>query len=150
MRSEPAVFKARAWVALAPLVAAAATGAAEPAALIDLPVAGREWIAAAQWRDAEVRAARMGSPVEIALAVAGAFEGRQQLIVQVNEGAEASSTARVTLIRDGLLDDAVRSQRWDIDFTRTAAGAWQVRQVGKAWRCWRGSVSAGFGAQPCP
>ena len=150
MRSEPNVFKARAWVALALLLAAAAAGDAEPAALIDLPVADRELIAAAQWRDAEVRAARMGSPVEIALAVAGAFEGRQQLIVQVNEGAEASSAARVTVIRDGLLDDAVRSQRWDIEFTRTAAGAWQVRQVRKAWRCWRGSVSAGFGAQPCP
>jgi hypothetical protein len=150
MRSEPAVFKARAWVALALLSEAAAAGAAEPVALIDLPVAGRELIAAAQWRDAEVRAARMGSPVEIALAVAGTFEGRQQLIVQVNEGGEASSAARVTVIRDGLLDDAVRSQRWDIDFTRTAAGAWQIRQVGKAWRCWRGAGSAGFAAQPCP
>ncbi len=143
-------MKRGAALALAPLLTAAAAGAAEPAALIDLPVTGRERVAAAQWRDAEVRAGRTGSPVEIALAVAGAFEGRQQLIVQVNEGAESPSAARVTVIRDGLLDDAVRSQRWDIDFTRAAAGAWQVREVGKAWRCWRGAASAGFGAQPCP
>jgi hypothetical protein len=150
MRCELAAFDARAWIALAPALAAAAAGAAEPVSLIDLPVAGRVVVPATQFRDAAARAARKGSPVEIALAVAGAFEGKQQLIVQVNEGAESPSAARVSVIRDGLLDDAVSSQRWDIDLTRTAAGDWQIRKVGKAWRCWRGAASAGFGAQPCP
>jgi len=88
--------------------------------------------------------------VEIALAVAGAFEGKQQLIVQVNEGAESPSASRVTVIRDGLLDDAVRSERWDIDLMRTAPGPWKISQVSKSWRCWRGASTAGFAAQRCP
>jgi hypothetical protein len=150
MRSPPAASKATAFIALALAFTAPAAGAAEPASLIDLPVAGRVVVPAAQFRNAAARAARKGSPVEIALAVAGAFEGQQQLIVQVNEGAESPSASRVTVIRDGLLDDAVRSERWDIDLARTSAGPWKISQVNKSWRCWRGAPTAGFAAQPCP
>jgi hypothetical protein len=56
----------------------------------------------------------------------------------------------VTVIRDGLLDDAVRTERWDIALVRTATGTWEIRQVSKAWLCWRGAPAAGFAAQPCP
>jgi hypothetical protein len=56
----------------------------------------------------------------------------------------------VTVIRDGLLDDAVRTERWDIALARTAAGPWEITEVTKAWRCWRGATTAGFAAQPCP
>jgi hypothetical protein len=150
MRSPTAAVKVTAFIALVLAFAAPAARAAEPASLIDLPVAGRVVVPAAQLHDASARAARKGSPVEIALAVAGAFEGRQQLIVQVNEGAESPSASRVTLIRDGLLDDAVRSERWDIDLMRTAPGPWKISQVGKSWRCWRGAPTAGFAVQPCP
>lgn len=150
MRIPTVALKATAFIATALAVALPAADAAEPASLIDLPVAGRADVPAAQFRDAAARAARKGSPVDIALAVAGPFEGKQQLVVQVNESAESPSAARVTVIRDGLLDDAVRSQRWDIDFGRTAAGAWQARQVGKSWRYWRGAAADGFAARPCP
>ena len=74
----------------------------------------------------------------------------RQLIAQANEGAESPSASRVTVIRDGLLDDAVRAERWDIHLGRTAAGGWEIRQVTKAWRCWRGEQTAGFAAQRCP
>jgi hypothetical protein len=150
MRSPTAAFKAEAFIALGLAFAAPVAGAAEPASLIDLPVAGRVAVPAAQFRDAAARAARKGSPVEIALAVVGVFEGRQQLIVQVNEGAESPSAARVTVIRDGLLDDAVRGERWDIDLMRTAPGPWKISQVSRSWRCWRGAPTAEFAAQPCP
>lgn len=143
-------MKTNAWLLLALALMAPASGASEPASLIDLPVAGRVIVPESQYRDASARAARTGSPVEIALAVAGTFEGKQQLIVQTNLGAESPSASQVTLIRDGLLDDAVRTERWDIDLARTAAGAWQTRQVGKSWRCWRGALTAGFSAQSCP
>ena len=129
---------------------APAVGASELASLMDLPVAGRVVVPAAQFRDAAARAACKGSPVGIALAVTGSFEGKQQLIVQVNEGAESPSASRVTVIRDGLLDDALRSERWDIDLACTGAGRWKIGQVTKSWRCWRGAAAAEFAAQPCP
>ncbi|NTV88036.1 MAG: hypothetical protein HGA21_15010 [Burkholderiaceae bacterium] len=72
------------------------------------------------------------------------------MIVQTNEGAESPSASRVTVIRDGLLDDAVRTERWDIALVRMATGSWKIRQVSKSWRCWRGAPTAGFAAQPCP
>jgi len=121
---------------------APAVSASELTSLIDLPVAGSVLVATSQPRGA--------SPVDVALGVAGAFEGARQLIVQTNEGAESPSASRVTVIRDGLLDDAVRTERWDIAVVRTAAGPWEAREVRKSWRCWRGAHTSGFAAQPCP
>lgn len=137
------------WMVLLTSMAQAAS-ASESVSLFDLPVAGTAPVPMAQYRDATSRAVRMSAPVEIALRVAGPFEGARQLIAQTNEGAESPSASRVTVIRDGLLDDAVRSERWDIALARTAAGRWEIRQVTKAWRCWRGAQTAGFAAQPCP
>jgi hypothetical protein len=143
-------MKAWAWSALALALTAPAAAASELASLIDLPVAGKAIVPESPYRDASPRASRMGTPVDIALGVAGSFEGRRQIIVQANEGAESPSASRVTLIRDGLQDDAVRSERWDIDLARTPGGTWEIRQVTKAWRCWRGGKTAGFDAKPCP
>jgi hypothetical protein len=150
MKTRTDVLSPKAFIAAMLASAVSAGEASEPAALIDLPVAGSVLVAPSQYRDASSRAARKGSPVDIALAVAGPFEGKQQLIVQTNAGAESPAASRVTVIRDGLLDDAVRTERWDIDLEHTAAGAWQIRQVGKSWRCWRGASNAGFTTQACP
>jgi hypothetical protein len=149
---EPSM-KVWAWSALALALTAPAAAASELASLIDLPVAGKVIVPAPPYRDASPHASRAGNPVDVALGVAGPFEGRRQIIVQANEGAESPTASRVTLIRDGLLDDAVRSERWDIDLARTPAGTWEtweIRQVTKAWRCWRGGETAGFAARPCP
>lgn len=143
-------MKVWAWSALALALTAPAAAASELASLIDLPVAGKVIVPAPPYRDASSHASRAGNPVDVALGVAGPFEGRRQIIVQANEGTESPTASRVTLIRDGLLDDAVRSERWDIDLARTPAGAWEIRQVTKAWRCWRGGETAGFAARPCP
>jgi hypothetical protein len=128
---------------LALLSAATAVSASDLSSLIDLPVAGTVLVPMSQYRDASSGAARSGSPVDIALGLVGAFEGARQLIVQTNEGTESPSASRVTVIRDGLLDDAVRSERWD-------AGILEIGKVTKAWRCWRGARAAGFAARPCP
>jgi hypothetical protein len=129
---------------------ATAASSSDLASLAELPVTGTAQVAASQYRVASSRAAGAGSPVEIALSVAGPFEGARQLIVQSNEGAEAPSASRVTVIRDGMLDDAVRAERWDIALARTTAGAWEIREVRKSWRCWRGATTVGFAALACP
>ena len=127
-----------------------AVSASEPSSLVDLPVTGTAIVPASKYPAALSRAARSGSPVDIALSVAGAFEGARQVIVQTNEGAESPSASRVIVIRDGLLDDAMQTVRWDVFLTRKAAGAWQITEVTTAWRCWRGAKTAGLAAQPCP
>ncbi|MGZ8273175.1 MAG: hypothetical protein ACXWUM_04610 [Burkholderiaceae bacterium] len=138
------------WMMLSLAFMTPAVSASELASLFDLPVIGTALVPASQYRDASPRAARTGSPVDVALGATGVFEGARQLISQVNESAEAPSASRVIVIRDGLLDDAVRTERWDIALARTAAGTWEIREVRKAWRCWRGANVAGFAAQPCP
>lgn len=126
-----------------------AVSASELSSLIDLPVAGSAIVPATQYPQASSRATRAGSPVDIALSIAGPFEGLRQLIVQTNEGIESPSAARLIVIRDGLLDDALKAERWDIALARTTAGTWAITQVARAWRCRRGPETAGFAARPC-
>ena len=137
------------WTMLSLALMATAVSASDTASLIDVPVAGTTLVPRSQYHDAASLAARKGVPVDIALRVVGTFEGSRQLIVQTNEGAESPAASRVTVIRDGLLDDAVRTLRWDIALVRTAAGTWEVSEVTKAWRCWRGGATERFVAQPC-
>jgi hypothetical protein len=152
MQAGAVAMKAMAGLTLSLAMMAPAAGATELASLIDLPVTGSVIVSRpqSQSRDGSPPAGRSASPVDITLGVVGAFEGKQQLIVQTNEGAESPMASRVTVIRDGLLDDAVRTERWDIALARTAAGSWEVREVRKSWRCWRGAHTSGFAAQPCP
>jgi hypothetical protein len=131
---------------LAPAVRAADAGLA----LQQLPVTGTRPVAAEHYRAAQEVATRGGTPVEIALSIAGPFEGATQAIVQVNAGAEVPSAARVAVLRDGLLDDAVGSERWDVTLRRTSGGAWTIIGVTRAWRCRRGSGSDRFDATLCP
>jgi hypothetical protein len=56
----------------------------------------------------------------------------------------------VTVIRDGLLDDAIRGERWDIALDRTPSGAWTISEVKKAWRCRRGQQPDEFDTMSCP
>jgi hypothetical protein len=122
----------------------------DPFAPADVPVASSASLAPAGYTAATALAARGGTPVEIALAVAGPFDGRAQRITQVNQGAEAPSASRVTVVRDGLLDDAVRGLRWDIALERTQAGGWRIAEVKRAVRCRRGADTERFLAGPCP
>lgn len=127
------------------------TGAADASlALLQLPVAGTRPVAAEDYRAAQEVAKRGGTPVEIALSIAGPFQGAAQAIVQVNEGSEAPSASRVAVLRDGLLDDAVGSERWDVTLRRTSAGAWAITEVTRAWRCRRGGAPDRFAAALCP
>jgi hypothetical protein len=139
------------WIVLAAaLVAAAGLAADRRGSLADVRVAGMQQVPPAQYAEAAALASRGGTPLDIALAIVGPFEGSTQHIIQVNEGIESPSASRVTVLRDGLLDDAVRSQRWDIALERAAAGAWSIKEVGRAWRCRRGGQTDRFVATRCP
>jgi hypothetical protein len=127
----------------------AACTAAPPRALTDLPVDATQTVPPAAYAEAAKLAAGRATPVEIALAVTGPFEGRSQHIVQVNEGVEVPTGARVTVVRDGLLDDSLRGDRWDIRLERTQAGAWRIADVQRAWRCRRSGDPDRFVAARC-
>lgn len=118
--------------------------------LDELPIAGMRPVASDKYAEAVALAARGGDPVDIALQIAGKLEGSMQQITQVNEGGEAPKGSRVTVLRDGLLDDSLRGERWDITLTRTPAGVWSIREVKRAWRCRRGGDTDRFVAAPCP
>lgn len=119
-------------------------------ALLDVPVVDAKVIAPAEYGKALDVAARGGAPLDIAMMVVGPFEGSTQHIMQVNEGSESPSASRITVLRDGLLDDSVRGERWDIALERTAAGAWRIKEVTRAWRCRRGAQTDRFVATRCP
>jgi hypothetical protein len=132
------------------LIASNVLAADAVGSLLVLPVDSMKPVAAAEFRKASALAARGGAPLDIAMAVVGAFEGSTQHILQVNEGSEAPTASRVTVLRDGLLDDSVRGERWDIALERTAAGAWSIKEVKRAWRCWRGEQTERYAATRCP
>jgi hypothetical protein len=118
--------------------------------LVDIPVADMTTVAPVEYKAASALAAGGGSPLEVALLVAGPFEGTAQHILQVNEGAERPTSTRITVARVGLLDDAVRGERWDILLDRGATGAWGIREVRRAWRCRRGGHRESFATALCP
>jgi hypothetical protein len=139
------------WIVLsAALIAATGWAADKHGSLLDLKVRGMQRVDQAQYANASALALRGGTPFDIALTVAGAFEGSIQHVIQVNETSEAPSASRVTVLRDGLLDDSIRGERWDISLERTSAGAWRIREVKRAWRCWRGEEANRFAATACP
>jgi hypothetical protein len=128
----------------------AAQGAEPLVRLADIAVAGSQAVPSSDYREASAIAARGGTPVDIALAIAGRFEGSAQHIIQVNDGGESPVSSHVTVLRDGLLDDSIRGQRWDISLERSASGPWRIKHVQLAWRCRRGADTERFIAVRCP
>jgi len=139
------------WLTILVALFAPVVGAADPrVAIAGPPVAAMKRVAPAEYRKASDLAERGGAPLDIALAIAGTFEGSTQHILQVNDGGEAPSASRITIVRDGLLDDSVRGARWDIALARTGAGRWRIMEVKRAWRCRRGEPRDRFAAVTCP
>jgi hypothetical protein len=134
---------------IATLVGARASAYEPRSTLADLPVTDMTIVAPTITTVASKPAKGSGTPLDITLAIVGKFEGSTQQIIQINEGGESPSASRVTVLRDGLLDDSVRGERWDITFARNAKGAWTVKEVKRAWRCWRGPQTDRFSATLC-
>ena len=139
------------WMTILALLTTPSLVPAQPdTALAALPIASTQPVAAAGYKQASALAARGGAPIEIALKVVGPFEGTTQQLIQLNERGESPTASRVTVLRDGFLDDSVRGDRWDIALERTKAGAWRIVEVKRAWRCRRGMQAEQFAAVPCP
>jgi len=139
------------WAILPAVFLASAAWAAGPRpSLPEVPVADMRVVAPAEYGAAAALAAGGSSPLDIALKIVGEFQGATQHIIQVNEGSEAPSASRVTVVRDGLLDDSVRGVRWDIALEKTTAGVWKIVEAKRAWRCWRGGSTDRFAPVPCP
>ena len=136
--------------ASAAMLASNAGAAAPPLPLADLPVMDMKLIDPVEYRAASDLAARGNAPLDIVLKIVGDFEGSTQHIIQVNEGSEAPSASRITVLRDGLMDDSVRGVRWDIALEKTTAGVWRIKEVKRAWRCWRGGQMDRFATAFCP
>jgi hypothetical protein len=118
--------------------------------LMELPVIDMKPVDPADYAEAAALAASGGSPLDIALKIAGNSEAATQHIVQVNDRGEAPSRSRVTVLRDGLLDDSIRGERWDIALEKTPTAAWKIGEVKRAWRCRRGESLDRFAAVSCP
>jgi hypothetical protein len=129
---------------------ATAKAADPPPSLADVPVVEMEFVDPVEYKAASDLAARGGAPIDIALKIVGEFEGSTQHIIQVNEGSESPSASRITVLRDGLMDDSVKSERWDIALQRTAERIWSIKEVRRSWRCWRGEKTNGFASNLCP
>jgi uncharacterized protein len=127
-------------------------GEAEPPPpLADLPVVDMELVDPVKYRAASDLAAQGSLALDIALRIVGEFEGSRQHIIQVNEGSEAPSASHITVLRDGLLDDSVRGVRWDIVLKKTTTGVWRIKEVKRAWLCWRGGEQPDlFATMSCP
>lgn len=118
--------------------------------LVEWPVIAAQVVAPVEYAQAAARAPRGASPLDIALSVVGPFEGSMQHIVQANEGTEAPVRVRLTVIRDGLLDDSVRAMRWDIVLDRRGTNAWTITEVRRAWSCRRAASAQRFDTARCP
>ena len=123
---------------------------ASPMPLTDLPVVDMQTVPPSDYEAASAFAVRGGAPLDIALKIAGAFEGSAQHIIQENEGVEAPTASRITVIRDGLVDDSIRGVRWDIQLKKAGTDLWRIDQVTRSWRCWRGGQIDRFAAAACP
>ena len=114
------------------------------------PVANMQVVAATEYQEAFAVAASGASPIEVALTIVRVFQGSTQHIIQSNEGSESPVRSRVTVIRDGLLDDSIRGERWDIVLDRQGASAWTIKEVKRAWSCRRGASLQRFDIARCP
>jgi hypothetical protein len=77
---------------------------------------------------------------------AGADAARQSFEATVRgEG----SAATATLVRDGLLDDSVRTLRYDAELRRLGSGAWELVSATWSQRCRAGRGHQDFTPEPC-
>lgn len=144
---------ARPWstmAAAALLAAPVAHAGGAPKAPAQWPVADMQTVAAASYAEGAAAAAGGADPIAAALKIVGPFDGSMQQLVQTNERVEAPRRATVVVIRDGLPDDAIRAERWDIRFDRGATGAWTIGEVKRAWSCRRGVDRERFATARCP
>ena len=68
---------------------------------------------------------------------------------QATSAGEGSGSATASLLLDGLLDDSVRSQRYDLTFSRRQDGTWQIETAQWSQRCQQDRGHQTFSPEPC-
>ena len=82
------------------------------------------------------------------------FIGRDQVDApsvsfQATSGPEGGDPTSASLLLDGLLDDSVRSRRYDLTLSRRDDGTWRVDSASWAQRCQEGRGHQAFTPVPC-
>ena len=68
---------------------------------------------------------------------------------QAASGPEGEGPTKVSILLDGLLDDSVRSRRYDLTLSRRADGTWRIDAASWAQRCQQGRGHQGFTPAKC-
>jgi hypothetical protein len=63
---------------------------------------------------------------------------------------EIGTEATVTIIEEGLLDDAIAAVRFRLELQRQDDGVWRLVSAFKDQRCARGPQTDEFTVEPCP
>lgn len=87
------------------------------------------------------------SSVAAAFVDAGATDSARRSFESTSRDEGATATA--TLVLDGLLDDSIRSRRYDFELARRNDGTWELRAATWSQRCRAGRGHEGFSPEPC-
>lgn len=68
---------------------------------------------------------------------------------QATSGPEGGGPTSATLQLEGLLDDSVRSRRYDVTLSRRGDGTWEIVSASWAQRCHEGRGHQSFTPAPC-
>jgi hypothetical protein len=65
------------------------------------------------------------------------------------QATSSGDSATATLTLEGLMDDSVRAQRYELDLGRRDDGTWKVESASWAQRCHEGRGHQDFSPEPC-
>lgn len=86
--------------------------------------------------------------VTYAFVEAGASEATQRSFQATSSG-EGGASASASLTLEGLLDDSVRAERYDLTLSRRQDSTWQIDSASWAQRCQQGRGHQAFTPAPC-
>jgi hypothetical protein len=69
--------------------------------------------------------------------------------IAARSGPEGVGRSTVTVTLDGVPDDSVRSERWQLAFAPADDGTFRLSEARRAQRCRDGRGHAAFSAEPC-
>jgi hypothetical protein len=88
------------------------------------------------------------SEITNAFVEAGAGDATQRSFQATTTG-EGSVSASATLTLEGLFDDSVRAQRYELELSARDDGTWEIESATWAQRCHEGRGHQDFSSAPC-
>jgi hypothetical protein len=92
----------------------------------------------------------VAGPIDAAITYVGldAASAARKTVESRTEG-EGGGATTVLVTLDGLFDDSVRAQRFELVLAQAGDGAWELRSAVATQRCHAGRGHQGFSAEPC-